>query len=303
MENTVETKISVAIATYNGAKYITHQIESLLNQTLRPHEIIVCDDRSNDGTIEILRRYEMQGKIKLSINEQPLGVIDNFKKAVSLCNFENFIALCDQDDIWEVDKLEIEVTELIKIHQKGVPVAVFSDLTLVDDKLNVIETSFIRTLNINPEKETLRTILYGNFITGCTMVFNPEMREYFLQIDSKYAHMHDAWIGLVSFTFGRWKYIPLQLVKYRQHGNNVTYATNKPQGFLVKIVNIFKEAFSKSQFLEKYITMSQGFLNAYRHKLSNDHVKEIEQFIALGHKPFFIKKINSIMARAYRYKL
>ena len=99
-------KISVVMATYNGEKYLDQQIRSILNQTCKPDEFIVCDDNSSDGTITILEKYRQLSQLSYVVNTSRLGVINNFVKAVSLAAAGNYISLADQDDEWMPDKLE-----------------------------------------------------------------------------------------------------------------------------------------------------------------------------------------------------
>ena len=99
--------ISIAMATYNGEKYLAEQLDSILAQTVQDFELIVCDDCSSDSTAEILSRYaEKDSRIKIFVNEKNLGFVKNFEKAVSLCSGE-YIALSDQDDVWFAGHLEI----------------------------------------------------------------------------------------------------------------------------------------------------------------------------------------------------
>ena len=98
--------ISVAMATYNGEKFIREQLDSILAQTITDWELIVCDDVSTDSTIAILEEYaNKDGRIQIHKNKVNLGFKRNFEKAISLCSGD-YIALCDQDDIWKHDKVE-----------------------------------------------------------------------------------------------------------------------------------------------------------------------------------------------------
>src|ERR1700761_6388216 len=109
------------MATYNGQRYLEQQILSILNQTLKPDEFIVCDDGSTDGTIAILEKFAQQNKLRYIINDRQLGLVANFKKAVSLANNESYIALSDQDDVWLPEKLEKSVALLQQIDEPEVP--------------------------------------------------------------------------------------------------------------------------------------------------------------------------------------
>ena len=99
--------ISIAMATYNGEKFIREQLDSILAQTITDWELIVCDDVSIDATITILEEYaKKDGRIQIHKNKVNLGFKRNFEKAISLCSGD-YIALYDQDDIWYPNHLEI----------------------------------------------------------------------------------------------------------------------------------------------------------------------------------------------------
>lgn len=104
--------ISIAMATYNGEKYLRKQIDSILDQTIQDFELIVCDDCSTDTTWNILLMYQLQdSRIKCYRNEENLGFKKNFEKAIGLCSGE-YIALSDQDDIWTEKHLQVLVENL-----------------------------------------------------------------------------------------------------------------------------------------------------------------------------------------------
>ena len=105
-------KISVILTTFNGSKYIEKQLESILNQTVQPDEIIICDDRSTDKTVFLLNKYLVNNKIKLFVNEKQLGVVENFKQAAKLALNGNWIVFSDQDDIWALQKLRRLIDEM-----------------------------------------------------------------------------------------------------------------------------------------------------------------------------------------------
>src|SRR5450631_4123056 len=96
--------VSVVIATHNGERFLEQQINSILTQTVKAAEIIVCDDDSKDNTIPILEKFSCKGYLTYYRNTKRIGVVENFKKAVSLCLPGTYIALCDQDDIWLPEK-------------------------------------------------------------------------------------------------------------------------------------------------------------------------------------------------------
>ena len=107
-------KVSIAIATYNGATFLREQLDSLYNQTVQPDEIFVSDDCSNDGTVEILEEYHRTKGLKYTVNEHNLGFNKNFENALKNTTGE-FIMICDQDDIWMPEKVEV-LLKAIKKH-------------------------------------------------------------------------------------------------------------------------------------------------------------------------------------------
>src|ERR1700721_1992019 len=104
--------VSIALCTYNGAEYLAGQLDTLVNQTYKAIEIVVVDDCSTHSTFNILKNYAQKyPQIKISQNETNLGFTANFEKAVTLCNGQ-LIALCDQDDLWDLQKIELQVAAI-----------------------------------------------------------------------------------------------------------------------------------------------------------------------------------------------
>ena len=132
--------VSIAMATYNGEKYLRKQLESIYNQTYKNIEFIVCDDRSSDKTVKILQEYQNKYGLKFFINEQNLGFVKNFEKAASLCTGE-YIAFADQDDVWLPDKIEILLSEI------GNNSLICSDAKLIDENNNQVAESLVKNLN------------------------------------------------------------------------------------------------------------------------------------------------------------
>lgn len=101
-----DRSIGVVLATYNGSRFIKEQIESILKQSMKPDLIVVVDDGSTDNTPEIIRSYaEEHSSIRLFQHVENVGYIRNFEKGISLCHTD-YVALCDQDDVWMPNKLE-----------------------------------------------------------------------------------------------------------------------------------------------------------------------------------------------------
>src|SRR5690349_20095217 len=126
-----EKPISVAMCTYNGARFLPEQLESIAAQTRLPGELVVCDDRSTDESAEIVRDFARRSpfSVRLEINQENLGSTKNFEKAIGLCQGE-IIALADQDDVWHGQKLSCLAGVLENDDRIG---AVFSDAELIEE--------------------------------------------------------------------------------------------------------------------------------------------------------------------------
>ncbi len=217
--------ISIAMTTYNGEKYVRKQIASLLNQTVMPDEIIICDDCSTDGTRNILQEIKEHNNsscdIRLEMNKENLGYTENFKKAISMTKGD-LIFLADQDDVWHCNKLE----EMQKVMKEKKCSAVCCDFDLIDGNDNPIPDKNqyrITTFEIDRSARlvpiSFNRLVYGNVAQGCCCCFNKEVKEKFLAIDSSEL-IHDHQIMFISSLLkGVW-YLNEELIDYRLHQNN-----------------------------------------------------------------------------------
>lgn len=231
--------ISVALCTYNGAKHITTQIESILTQSQPVDEIVVCDDGSRDDTINIINSIKSNCSIKITVhqNENNLGVCANFEKALSLCKGD-IIFLSDQDDIWETDKVETIVSWFDKHKDKS---AVFTDAKLITDNgAPFIEKTLWECVGFN---EKMRKYFdngldlesfFINKATGATMAIRKELHFPFAQYCNNDNVLHDYCLALKALDNSSLGYIDKPLIRYRIHGNQqagISYQLNHPEIF------------------------------------------------------------------------
>lgn len=295
--------IAIAMTTCNGAAHVEEQLRSLFAQTVPAAEILVCDDASTDGTAALLRAHAAAGRIRLVENPQRLGVVANFRQAVALCSPDCAVALCDQDDAWEPEKLEKGhvLLRAAETRRPG-PAISFSDLCLTGPDGAVLEPSFWSVLNIDPARENLRSLLFGNFITGCTVLMNPPMRRLFDDMPVDCVPMHDAWLGLLAFSLGTYEYTREPLVRYRQHGGNVTAATNQRTGRRQKLLENLEQFRNNGAYLMPQIRMAACFLHQYGDQLSAAHAQQLYDFTRLAEATWVSKKLLSLTARSYRWQ-
>ncbi|MCX2481822.1 glycosyltransferase family 2 protein [Pedobacter sp. MC2016-15] len=284
-------KISVVMTTYNGERFLREQMESILSQTLQPDEIIVCDDRSSDGTVAILEQYKHIKGFSYVVNEQQLGLIRNYKKAVSLAAKDNFVALSDQDDIWLADKL-MRSAELLTKLDPLLPCMVHTDLIWVDEQQNILNPSFQNERRQSNYQHNLQTLLFANFATGCTILMNPLLRQFFAEIPDN-IKFHDAWLALAAFTFGQVGEITEPTIKYRRHGSNLSFtSTTKRYNRYRQIWNeMLTSLKGDDSFLSLQFGTARQFYDQYNKQMNSDIKYLFEKFMKLEHRSYISKKI------------
>ena len=216
-------KVDILMAAYNGEKYIGKQIESIIAQTYEDWTLHIRDDASTDGTMVIVRQYARKypDKIKFFTNRENSGSPKaNFFELIRESDAD-VIFTCDQDDIWEKDKVEVTLKEFEGV---DTPLLVHTDLTVIDENDNVIFPSMIKSQHIDVKGTGLNKLLVQNSVTGCTMAFNHALAD--ILKEPELIPVHDWWIAAVASVFGNIKYVDKCTVKYRKHSDNACGAQN-----------------------------------------------------------------------------
>jgi len=228
--------LSVAMCTYNGAGYLQEQLDSIATQTRSPDELIACDDGSTDDTLAILKAFSSKSSfpVHVYVNEKNLGSTRNFEKAIKLAEGD-VIVLCDQDDVWHLEKLRRIETLLSESPHIG---AVFGDAEVVNDRLQPLGYGLWDSVGFNAREKSrvmngsaVEVLLKHNVVTGATMAFRAEYKNLILPIPNSW--IHDAWIALLIASVAELGIIREPLIKYRQHFDNQIGAdsVNKWQDF------------------------------------------------------------------------
>jgi glycosyltransferase involved in cell wall biosynthesis len=249
--------ISVAMASFNGEKFIEKQIESIYSQTYRNIELVVCDDHSSDSTKILLDKHIKRQNFRYLINKNNLGFVKNFERAITSCKGD-YIALADQDDIWLPHKLETLISNI------GNHSLICSDSELIDRDGDILAPSFqtlSKTYKKVPANEQFRLFTFRNYVTGCTAMFKREVLTKAMPFPEGIRY-HDWWLALVASSMNGVIYIPERLVQYRQHGENDTGANRKP-GIVTKLFELSgkrkKNSFQKEIANIKSIITSDRF--------------------------------------------
>ena len=226
-------KLSVALAYYNGGKYIEKQVYSILRQLGEEDELIISIDGASDGSMGLLEKLSGQdGRIRL-VPGPGQGVVRNFENAINACNGD-IIFLSDQDDIWKDNKVE-RVTKAFRENDVDV-ILHNAELMDGDEVIQCGATLF--------DYRGSRTGLFKNFMknsyVGCCMAFRSRIKDVILPIPED-MYMHDYWIGTAGEKLGGTGLLKECLIQYRRHENNVTDMSHGSLSFMVrKRINILK---------------------------------------------------------------
>ncbi len=254
--------VSIALASYNGEHFIAQQIESLLSQTYSNLEIIISDDGSNDKTIDIIETFIAKGfPIKLFKNELEKGVNKNFENAIRNCNGE-FIALCDQDDIWRPQKIERLVTNI------GSSALIYHNSLFVDIEGNSLNRTIGEKMNCYTGNDP-KVFLVLNCVSGHETMFVKSLVD--IAIPFPTVKYFDWWLAFIATQNGGVKYLDEVLVHYRQHEKTVTDMLAMKKSTMHK-----KEFIIYEEELEWYVKCSE---------------------VAVQSKPFFEKWAKLYKAR------
>ena len=219
--------VDVLLATYNGARYLPEQLDSLLAQTYANFRLLVSDDGSSDATSAILNSYGPRFGGRLLVIDHPCqghGVVKNFENLMATSLRDGlacWVAFADQDDVWLPHKIERCAQEMSRLEAAGgagLPCLVHSDLVVVDERLNPIAQSFVKYQRMDPQQCSPLSLLSMNEVTGCTMLVNRALLQMAVPVRRE-AVMHDWWCALLSGS-GRRHFVPEPLILYRQHGAN-----------------------------------------------------------------------------------
>ena len=222
--------IDILLACFNGEKYITEQIDSILNQSYQNWNLIIRDDGSKDRTLEIVKEYidMYPSKIHLIESTVPSGSAKmNFFQLMQVST-QSYVMFCDQDDIWFSDKVQITLEKMIQTEYEypDLPILVHSDLEVVDEKGRKIADSLYHYQSIDVSYfNRIERMLVQNTVTGCTMMINRSMLNLVASMPSQ-AIMHDWWIALFAISHGHIEYINEPTIYYRQHERNEVGAKN-----------------------------------------------------------------------------
>lgn len=206
-------RISVVMATFNGGRFIAPQLESILGQTLPPDEVVIVDDGSTDGTLDVARRLVGRANVRIEVNATRLGPIGNFEKAMRLATGD-LVFFADQDDEWLPEKIEVMAGH------PGAPDFLYSDAEVIDEAGRTLFASELADY-LGRAPETGRRpwyFVHGNCVSGHNLMVSRALVARLPPFPDFV--MYDQWIALVAAAVSRVTYVDRKLCRHRIHSDN-----------------------------------------------------------------------------------
>ena len=225
--------ISIALATYNGEKYLREQLDSLCHQTLKPDELVVSDDCSTDSTLEIINEYCSLINIKVLAHPANQGVNRNFETAVRACTGD-YVMICDQDDVWMDEKVEISYRHMLEMEQTfgaEKPILITCEKHNFSNKKNIKE----KPTPCNGTITGFNALFFSHdpHCQGCTMMLNRPLLKVLKVFPNDFRQFtYDGYIAFVANMVGYRCHVKQALMNYRIHGNNVIGGSHQKSTFL-----------------------------------------------------------------------
>ena len=280
-------KVTILMSTYNGENFLAEQIESIQQQTYTDWTLLIRDDGSKDKTREIIKRFALEDDRITFINpdqNENLGVIKSFFTLLKYQESDYYL-FSDQDDTWLPEKLSLQL-EKASHYPSNKPLLVYTDLKVVNQDLEVLHESMIRTQSDHANTELVQEMT-ENTVTGGVSLINHALAELWTGEETNELLMHDWYLGLLASAFGNLVYIDQPTELYRQHADNVLGARTlrkrmqnwiRPQTLFNKYWKLIKASQNQAENLlslplntenrelvENFVTiMDQGFRERYR---------------------------------------
>jgi len=296
--------INVLLATFNGEKYLSDQIQSILNQDYKNWHLIIRDDGSSDSTFSIINDFASNFPDRISVINNERGNLGPAGSYLTLMGMSTspYIAFCDQDDIWESDKLLKQLNAIQRVEMvtgKNIPLLVHSDLKVVDESLNLIANSLWKYQKLNPTKMTVpQRLLMQNCITGCTVLANQSLVDLALKVkNTSNIIMHDWWLALIASIQGKIISICEPTVLYRQHGRNDIGAR---EWGIKQFANLNDNSLSRLRY--RLLITKQQALELLELKILNEREEElIKRYVNLFDLNWYAKRRELIKNGFFKY--
>ena len=285
----MEKRVHIVMASYNGEKYLEEQLDSLLAQTYQNISIEVCDDGSSDRTCEIIEGYiRGDSRISLHRNKENMGYVRNFLQGIRRSDAE-YIMLCDQDDIWDRDKVErtLRAMEEAEKECQDKPVLVFTDAINFDSGTGQERGRFHQISHLDTKKVDTGHLFMENKVIGCTAMVNRAVLPYLTEIPEE-IRVHDWWLALICSHFGRIVYLDRPTLRYRQHSGNMIGGSS----FGSYVRNRLAGIRHQREALRSSYRQGEAFLSLFGERMTPQQKETAQKFAALGETGWMMRRWN-----------
>lgn len=276
--------VCILLASFNGAKYISDQLDSLLAQTCTSWKLFIRDDGSADDTVSIINKYAAKD-IRINFVQDDyknLGSCQNFAKLLSITRGKfPYFMFCDQDDFWLPFKIEDTLFQMKLLEEQQeteIPLLVYTNFQYADNNLTIIES------RKNYQSTKISRLSFANLLAqnpayGCTMMLNGKLAELASAIPLE-AENHDYWAALTASALGKIFYLKKKTIYYRQHDNNIS--TNYDSSSAVKRFKRIVLQRKNFEDVRKKIAMAIAFKASYFNLLKDADKKILNDYISFG---------------------
>lgn len=269
-------KVSVVMATYNGEAYIFKQMQSILNQYYKPDEVIIYDDRSTDNTVKIVTKFIEENNLSnwtLKVNYKNEGWKKNFYKSLKEAS-EELIFFCDQDDIWEPDKINIMREKMLE--NRNI-LALAGRMRLIDENDKILPPSKILPFSGENSGKIYKNKFNSKFVytivPGCTLCIKSDLLKYMDMLDFSIIP-HDSLFWKIATILDGAYYIDLDIIKYRVHSNNASGATTENIIGKSSIQNRIEGIRDNKKLTEQFLNLVNDNDEIYCNKYKTNIIKQ-----------------------------
>lgn len=267
-------KCCVIISSYNGEKFISHQLNSILAQQDVEVDIYIRDDGSTDRTLDIINDFINKYNNIYLIKGKNVGVVESFRLCAeyvcqNVAPYE-YYAFSDQDDEWLSNKLYSAIIKIDSdVINKRIPFLYYSNLKVSDSNLNYLYERFSESYVLNTKKQIMSEIC----TLGCTCVFNYALLSEFVRTNLNHRIPHDAWVTVLAAFLGQVVYDKNSYILYRQHGDNQSGSVKKGLPMYLSKIKKIKHIFDMDG---DYEAIAREMLDNYKDELKSDDRKMLE---------------------------
>lgn len=285
-------RISIAMTTFNGERYLQEQLNSLYTQTRVPDEVFVSDDGSEDSTVDILKEFQHKYGLKYCINDHSIGVNMNFEHAIRSCSGD-YIMICDQDDIWLPEKIEKTYNKMKEIEEDK-PSVVSSQHWIINGNGEIISKK------TNIKKDSLACadtlLMPAGTSQGCSLMINKKLLDNLKSFPKTEDCMYDSYISFICASIGLKYNMSNPLMLYRHHDNNVLARISLEKKNISRhLLSLLRELFSPATIPYKRRAIFDMIRRDYESIFTNEAKSVYEQAYSYFSSNSRIEQIVCIM--------